>query len=301
MIYRLCHGNHHQTGAIHETFHWLQQLLFADGQRVQYGELPYGRIEGNYVNVVVENFVGDRGSFFANAHTGGDWICVGTELLGSQRFNEHDTEDSDYWLTRFDAFLTAAESALELWLTVHDPESIERYKALFPSKPVRLLSFPKLCGTTSDQERKIDVLFIGRVTEYRKYVLDAIKRCGARVIVLPEATPGNLRDAAIDQAKVLLCLPEKALVPRSSSVQVWYGLQRGACVVTRRSEGDELNDIVGAVPVDGIVPRCVEVINQGYEWFRDAQQQKFMAHAFTPLGLPTFAQLIHRPVLSVAC
>ncbi|HEX4648710.1 MAG TPA: methyltransferase domain-containing protein [Steroidobacteraceae bacterium] len=112
---------------------------------------------------------------------------------------------------------------------------------------------------------EIDVLFYGSVNPRRQQILDALKARGLNVVAL-FGVYGEERDRAIGHARVVLSVhyyPAKIF----ETVRVSYLLANAKAVVAECGPDtfveEDLREAVRAVPYEGLVDACVELVRDG--------------------------------------
>lgn len=115
----------------------------------------------------------------------------------------------------------------------------------------------------NDVVKDIDVLFYGSLNDRRHKILDELESRGLRVVVSTNLY-GSARDSLVARAKVVLNVHFYA-AKVLELVRLSYLLANRVAVVSEPgsdlAEAEALGDAIAFVPYDGLVARCVELVN----------------------------------------
>lgn len=158
---------------------------------------------------------------------------------------------------------------------------------------------PALTRIPVAAQQDIDILFYGVVNERRGRILDALQAAGLAVGTVPLGIYGAERDAWIARSKLVLNVhfyDDKI----HELVRTSYLLSNRKCVVsecdTQTEIDDDVRDALVAVPYEGIVEACRELVrddarrraqeHRGFEIFARRDQAEILAALIPELSKP---------------
>jgi hypothetical protein len=135
---------------------------------------------------------------------------------------------------------------------------------------------PELERIAQDVSEDIDVLFYGAINDRRRVVLEALQDRGLNVVVAANCF-GEARDRLVARSKIVLNIhfyEAKVL----EMVRISYLLANGQCVVSEvgvdREEEAFFQEGIAFAPYDGLVDRCIELVERPDERRRIAGNAK---------------------------
>lgn len=241
---RVVYGNHWNFGIhVSDTVRLIKCALEDIGFRVDIEK----DISDKSINIIIENFSDEYLNKVKSCYErGGRFIIVATEFLTVDTFNDFGGDVNDkshyenkvYWQERFKNFLEVLKfSDAVFHLSEHQ---VPVYKRFFEGKPVIYLPHCYVSNFSTvkmrpNQERDVDVLFTGTLTDYRKKILSGIEEAGYKVKNLPMLTASFHRDDLISRSKVCLNLPQNERWDYQSNSRIHYHLINESPIVTQKT------------------------------------------------------------------
>lgn len=229
MKINLVYGNHWNFGiGVGDTFKYLSLALIQSGYKVAISK----ELELCSLNILLENFDEDYSEKLIELKKqGGKFIVIATEFITSETFNNFNStldisyySDQKYWFKRFKHFISVAEIADGIWhLSDIAANDYEKYLG----RPVHYLPHQYVSNFNSvkhraKEQKDIDFLFTGSMTEYRKQILTALTKRGFSVTASSSLTAPFHRDDLIARSKFCLNIPQFETWPYPSQSRYFY-------------------------------------------------------------------------------
>jgi len=291
MHYKLIYENHWNFGIhVADTLLMIKYALEDAGHRAD--------IEKNicvgFTNIVLENFDDEfvqraLNSFSEDQNT--KFIIVATEFLVNGGFNQfvQDAEvlnkshydDIDYWQKRYINFSKLLPVTTAIWHL--SEQQVDVYRQALQRADVFYLPHiysDKLYTVKHrpDEEKDIDFVFTGTLTDYRKKVLYQLESRGYKVATLPMLTASFHREDVISRSKVALNIKQYAQWQHPSNSRFFYHIVNRSILVSEHCQYKcDLNAYIEEASEGNFVEHSIQALKQG-NW---CDQSTKRANAFT--------------------
>lgn len=154
---------------------------------------------------------------------------------------------------------------------------------MYPGIPVHSLPFPNLCSTDRslrDKGRfapKKDLVFSGKVTDYRRHILVILSRY-FQVHIVNTLLSRRCRDAANANARFVLNIPQRADWKWPSSMRILAALRCGRATVSVNTDADwQISDFCINISDMSLVAKARELKSM-LESYQDIATEKMLAY-----------------------
>lgn len=189
---------------------------------------------------------------------------------------QHSYSDLTYWKLRFDAFSRLAPHFKQIWCFADFLVPV--YQEAFPSTPVRyapIVTFQKQpLLQHRDEEKDIDFLFTGTMTEHRTALTDLLKARGYKVVVGSSSLSSFLRFHYLKRAKISLDMRQGSSWSAPSPMRLHKLLLSGSVVLAEKARESCLEEeFVNTFGAKDFLQKCEDELRQGA--FSERGKQSF--------------------------
>lgn len=277
MHFKLIYENHWNFGIhVADTLLMIKYALETAGHRA---DIEKSIVPG-YCNIVLENFSDDFVDAAQQARSQDEntgFIIVATEFLVDAGFNQFKQDaliqktthydDQAYWEKRYSNFLKMLPLSRAIWhLSEHQ---VDVYKAELKRDDIYYLPHvynDKLYTVKHrpDDQKDIDFVFTGTLTDYRKKILYQFETKGYRVVALPMLTAAFHREDIIARSKIALNIKQHAQWLHPSNSRFFYHLMNRSILVSEPSPFKcDLGAYVDVAPAGKLMEACNYRLAQG--------------------------------------
>lgn len=151
------------------------------------------------------------------------------------RKDTHYGSQFSYWQNRYDMFKKYSQYFYQVWC-LNEPQ-VKGYSEIVSLEKIRvipLVPFAKnpCIDQPVDEEKDLDFLFTGTITQYRKAVIEQLKARGYKVAVGTTEWGSFLREHHIRRAKICLDLRQSPAWGTPSPMRLYRLLMSGSAVIS---------------------------------------------------------------------
>jgi len=305
MHFKLVYGNHWNFGLqVGDTFRYLKLALESAGHRADIEK----QLCPGYVNIVQECFDDDyTESLLQAVGEGLELILIASEFLTKATFNRFNDENSnessyyanrEYWDKRFANFERIAASAMAIWhLCEQEVDNYQRYfsKVKVAYLPHAFVDNYRSVSHLPDEEKDIDFLFTGTLTDYRKVLLASLQNKGYKVESMHALTAPFHRDDLISRSKIALNLKQYAQWLYPSPSRFFYHIANESCVVSEAGEFEcDIQRYVDTCAEANFTSFCEQILHEGC--FSTKASQRLARFEVERPASKLIPELLHRSI-----
>lgn len=279
MNFNIVYGNHGGNPAVEDYLTLLRLTVEAAGHSAHFGE----GLEVDHVNLILELFSPMNWAAFREVHEAGiEYIIVATEMITGGTFNAldfrgvHHYSNTTCWKERYDAFLLWSQHAKAIWLATSDKRQLDVYREKTGTPTCELrMPFFKDFHPLEHRTKDIDVFFSGSPTDYRKGVINHIRR-SANVMHIGGYAARFIRDDYLSRSRVTLDIRLCKEYEQLSQMRVWYQLMNRCPVIAERPKLDAyLSPYVMQTTAEDMPTVCEYVLASDYQRHFAGMFEKF--------------------------
>ena len=261
MHFHFCTANHSRQGreSLIDMMVWFRSGLERLGHRVTESDRGFDQ---GAVNILWELFTDKDAKLLKES--GVRYGIVATEIADGDGFNQR---RDGAWPERWAGFLKAAEGASFIWTTVERSQPF--YAQLAPTAFIEFGFVEELVSPLAAEEPTADFFFLGSVTEYRRPIIDRLRR-HARINCPGTIVRWSAGERVMASAKVGLVLKLSADWPLPSPARVGrILLARRGLAAEHTVDSTKQSMIVPSAPAGAdFVEFAMSKLGEG--WRRDA-------------------------------
>jgi hypothetical protein len=276
MHFKLIYENHWNFGIhVADTLLMLKYALEAEGHGA---DIEKNMVPG-FCNIVLENFSDEfvqAAEQVCSAHDQTCFIIVATEFLidgvfnqfkrDAQALNTSHYDNAAYWQKRYDNFLKMLPLTSAIWHL--SEQQVGVYKAGLKREDIYYL--PHIYSDRlytvrhrPDDQKDIDFVFTGTLTDYRKKVLYQLETKGYKVVALPILTAPFHREDIIARSKVALNIKQYPEWQHPSNSRFYYHIMNRSMLVSESTFYEcDLSAFID-IAEESLVETCIARLAQG--------------------------------------
>lgn len=269
MRFKIVYGNHGHSGInVADVMLLLQYGLESIGHTA---DIERDICPGE-INIIQENFTDEYVEKIENlAQQGTRFIVLATEYLIDGSFNKFDVtsdksyySDRDHWLHRFNNFLKVEKLSLGVWHLC--AEAVSSYREFLGHERVNYLPHHYLeqfnrVQHRADEDKDIDFLFTGAMTDYRKGMLNALQSKGYKIAYSNYYTAPFHRENLLARSKIALNIRQFSEWPHPSPSRYYYHIMNDSMMITEACDYEaDIQQYVFTAPRGEFVEYCESML-----------------------------------------